>query len=103
MGDENIGGTEGTLVDWAKPFLSESRQFSRIMDTRLRGEYSKRGAQATSSLAFRCLYIDPKSRPSMVEIVAELEQLQALQNSPRANADHHVRTLTSRRSMPIAR
>lgn len=102
MGDETIGGAEGTLVDWAKPFLIDGRQFSRIMDTRLRGEYSKRGAQATSSLAFRCLYIDSKNRPPMVEVLAELEQVQALQNSPRAKMEHHVKTLSSRRSLSVA-
>ncbi|KAI3450061.1 hypothetical protein Pfo_006726 [Paulownia fortunei] len=102
MGDETIGGAEGTLVGWAKPFLGDARQFSRIMDTKLRGEYSKKGAQAASSLALRCLYIDPKNRPPMVEVLAELEQLQALRNSPRAKMEHHVKTLSSRRSLSVA-
>lgn len=100
MGDENLGGAEGTLVDWAKPFLGDSRQFSRIMDTRLRGEYSKRGAQAVSSLALRCLSTDPKNRPSMVEVVAELEQvvLQSQRNSPRPQVEQHVKgTLSPRK------
>lgn len=83
MGDESIGGAEGSLVNWAKPFLSEGRQFSRIMDTKLRGEYSKRGAQAASFLTFRCLHVDPKNRPPMVEVLAELEQLQVRRVSPR--------------------
>ncbi|KAL0460905.1 UNVERIFIED_CONTAM: putative serine/threonine-protein kinase PBL3 [Sesamum latifolium] len=95
MGDETLGGAEGTLVDWAKQFLGDARQFSRIMDTRLRGEYSKKGAQAASSLALRCLYNDAKNRPSMVEVLAELEQMQALQSSPQARLEHRVKTLSS--------
>ncbi|KAL0437160.1 UNVERIFIED_CONTAM: putative serine/threonine-protein kinase PBL3 [Sesamum radiatum] len=95
MGDETLGGAEGTLVDWAKQFLGDVRQFSRIMDTRLRGEYSKKGAQAASSLALRCLCNDAKNRPSMVEVLAELEQMQALQSSPQARLEHRVKTLSS--------
>ncbi|KAL2322122.1 hypothetical protein Fmac_026501 [Flemingia macrophylla] len=36
--------SEETLVDWAKPFLSDSIRVLRIMDTRLGGQYSKKGA-----------------------------------------------------------
>lgn len=93
MGDESIGGAQCCLVDWAKQFLGG--QFSRIMDTRLRGEYSKKGAQAASSLALRCLCMDPKSRPTMVEALAELEQQQALETSPQAKLEHRIKTLTS--------
>ncbi|KAK4482784.1 hypothetical protein RD792_009954 [Penstemon davidsonii] len=97
MGDETMGGIEGTLVDWARPFLGDSRQFSRIMDTRLRGEYSKKGAQAASSLALRCLSCDPKNRPSMVEVLAELEQvqIQAQRNTPLTMMEQHVKRTSS--------
>ncbi|PIN17467.1 Serine/threonine protein kinase [Handroanthus impetiginosus] len=102
LGDETIGGTEGTLVDWAKQFLGDNRQFSRIMDTRLRGEYSKRGAQVACSLALRCLYNEPRNRPSMDEVLAELEQLQAIQNSPQAKLEHRVKTLSSHKPHSLA-
>ncbi|KAL2540950.1 Protein kinase 2B [Abeliophyllum distichum] len=100
MGDETIGGAEDSLVDWARPYLRDNRQFSRIMDTRLRGEYSKKGAQAAASLALRCLQIDAKNRPAMVEVLATLEELQAtkvvLKNSPRAyKVEHHVNGMLS--------
>lgn len=66
QGDETIGGA---LVDWAKPFIGDSRQFSRIMDTRLRGEYYKKSVQAASYLALRCLYNDLQDRPLMAEAI----------------------------------
>lgn len=75
MGDENAGTAEETLVDWARPFLSDSRRVMRIMDTKLGGQYSKKGAQAAAALALRCLHIDPKHRPSMQEVLAALEQI----------------------------
>ncbi|CAA0805899.1 Protein kinase 2A- chloroplastic [Striga hermonthica] len=83
MGDDNAGGAEETLVDWAKPFLSDGRKVLRIMDSRLGGQYSKKGAQAAAALALRCLHIDGRNRPSMTEVLASLEQLQALGNTPR--------------------
>ena len=63
------------LVDWAKPFLSDNRRVLRIMDTKLGGQYSKKGAQAAAALALQCLNIDPKFRPPMVEVLAALEAL----------------------------
>ncbi|XP_060216140.1 probable serine/threonine-protein kinase PBL3 isoform X1 [Lycium barbarum] len=74
-GEENPGGAEETLVEWAKPFLSNSRRVLRIMDTRLGGQYSKKGAQAAAALALRCLHVDPKLRPTMDEVLATLELL----------------------------
>ncbi|KAL7151959.1 hypothetical protein ABFS83_04G066400 [Erythranthe nasuta] len=82
-GDENAGGAEETLVDWAKPFLSDSRKMLRIMDSRLGGQYSKKGAQATAALALRCLDVDCKNRPPMTEVFSALEQLQASNNNTR--------------------
>ncbi|KAM3324324.1 putative serine/threonine-protein kinase PBL4 [Capsicum chacoense] len=76
MGDENAGGADEKLVEWAKPFLSDSRRVLRIMDTRLGGQYSKKGAQIAASLVLRCLHIDPRLRPTMDKVLATLELVQ---------------------------
>lgn len=84
--DARPGFSEETLVDWAMPFLSDSRRVLRIMDTRLGGQYSKKGAQAAAALALQCLNSDPKFRPPMVDVLATLEGLQssnALQRTPK--------------------
>ncbi|XVE59822.1 hypothetical protein DITRI_Ditri05aG0077800 [Diplodiscus trichospermus] len=83
MDDERVGFSEETLVDWAKPFLSDNRKVLRIMDTRLGGQYSKKGAQAAAALALQCLHTDPKNRPSMVDILVSLERLHATKDTPR--------------------
>ncbi|KAL5580027.1 hypothetical protein UlMin_012469 [Ulmus minor] len=75
MDDEKVGGVEETLVDWAKPFLGDSRRLLRIMDTRLGGQYSKKAAQTAAALSLQCLHTDPKNRPLMANILATLEQL----------------------------
>lgn len=74
MDDERANFVEETLVDWAKPFLSDPRRVLRIMDTRLGGQYSKKGAQAAAALALQCLHTDPKNRPSMTEVLTALEK-----------------------------
>lgn len=92
LDDERHGYVEETLVEWAKPFLSDSRRIFRIMDTRLGGQYSKKEAQAASALALQCLHIDPRSRPPMVDVLATLEELhttkEGLRTSP-SKLDHH--------------
>lgn len=81
--DDRPGFSEETLVDWAKPFLTDSRRVLRIMDTRLGGQYSKKGAQAAAALALQCLNTDPKFRPPMIEVLAALEALQSPNILPR--------------------
>ncbi|XP_050204090.1 probable serine/threonine-protein kinase PBL3 [Mercurialis annua] len=84
MDDERVNYIEETLVDWAKPFLSDPRRVLRIMDTRLGGQYSKKGAQAATALALQCLHTDSKNRPSMMEVLTTLEKLNAsADNTPR--------------------
>ncbi|XVF19459.1 hypothetical protein REPUB_Repub11eG0112600 [Reevesia pubescens] len=95
MDDERAGFSEETLVEWAKPFLSDNRKVLRIMDTRLGGQYSKKGAQAAAALALQCLHTDPKNRPSMIDVLVSLEHLHAAKDTPRtpqqsqAKLDHH--------------
>lgn len=79
--DDRPGFSEETLVDWALPFLNDSRRVLRIMDTRLGGQYSKKGAQGAAALALQCLNSDPKFRPPMVEVLASLEGLQSSNNT----------------------
>ncbi|KAF0934343.1 hypothetical protein E2562_024830 [Oryza meyeriana var. granulata] len=66
------------LVDWAKPFLSDRRKLARLMDPRLEGQYSSRGAQRAAQLTLRCLAADHKNRPSMREVVAVLEEIESM-------------------------
>lgn len=76
MEDERVGVVEESLVEWAGPFLKDSRRVLRIMDTRLGGQYLKKAVQAVAAVALQCLHDDPKNRPNMVKVLATLEQLQ---------------------------
>ncbi|KAL6202698.1 hypothetical protein ACLB2K_026403 [Fragaria x ananassa] len=91
MDDERVGSVEETLVDWAKPFLSDSKRVLRIMDTRLGGQYPKKAAQAAAALALQCLHTDPKNRPLMIDILATLERLHSKETlrTQQPKIDHH--------------
>ncbi|KAG4402763.1 hypothetical protein GLYMA_02G275950v4 [Glycine max] len=92
--DDRPGFSEETLVDWARPFLSDSRRILRIMDSRLGGQYSKKGAQAAGALLLQCLNTDPKYRPTIVTVLAELEAKHSPSNSfprtPKSGTENHT-------------
>ncbi|CAL5425527.1 unnamed protein product [Camellia sinensis] len=83
IGDERAN-VEETLVEWAKPFLCDNRRVLRIMDTRLEGQYSKKGAQAAASLALQCVDTDPRNRPTMLDLLFALEQLKTSKDATRS-------------------
>lgn len=71
---------EHNLVEWARPYLSEKRRFYRLVDPRLEGHFSIKGAQQAVHLAACCLTRDAKIRPTMAEIVKALEPLPMLKD-----------------------
>lgn len=73
--DRSKVGIEQNLVDWTKPCLGDKRKLYRIMDSRLEGQYPKKGAQAVSNLALICISSEAKSRPKMSDVLEKLEQL----------------------------
>ncbi|XP_019178561.1 PREDICTED: protein kinase APK1B, chloroplastic-like [Ipomoea nil] len=75
--DKNRPSGEHNLVEWAKPYMANKRRVFRILDNRLEGQYTLEVAQKVANLAARCLSGDPKFRPSMDDVVKELEQLKA--------------------------
>lgn len=66
---------EQNLVEWAKPFLNDRNKALHIMDQRLDGLYSLRGAQKAAHIAHCCLSPDAKVRPNMRQILETLEPL----------------------------
>ncbi|CAM0908598.1 unnamed protein product [Alopecurus aequalis] len=72
------------LVNWAKPRLSDRRRLSQLMDSRLEGQYHARGAFNAAQLTLKCLSGEPKSRPSMKEVVEVLEQIEAMKSKSKS-------------------
>ncbi|XP_019250680.1 PREDICTED: probable receptor-like protein kinase At5g47070 isoform X3 [Nicotiana attenuata] len=66
--DRNRPRSEQKLLEWVKPYISDSKKFQHILDPRLEGKIS-RSAQKLSIVANRCLVRHPKSRPKMSEVL----------------------------------
>ncbi|XP_047329949.1 serine/threonine-protein kinase PBL34-like [Impatiens glandulifera] len=73
--DKSRPNGEHNLVEWARPYLGERRRFYRLIDPRLEGRFSIKGAQKAAQLASQCLNRDSKARPLMSEVVEALKPL----------------------------
>ncbi|XP_043701728.1 serine/threonine-protein kinase PBL34-like isoform X2 [Telopea speciosissima] len=88
--DKNRPSGEQNLVAWARPYLSDKRKLFQLVDPRLELNYSVKGVQKVAQLAYYCLSRDPKSRPSMDEVVKGLTPLQDLNDF--ATHSYHARS-----------
>ncbi|KAJ7980852.1 Protein kinase [Quillaja saponaria] len=70
--ERNLPRNEQKLLEWVRPYVSDTRKFHLIVDPRLEGEYCIKSAQKLASLANKCLTKQPKSRPKMSEVVDKL-------------------------------
>jgi serine/threonine protein kinase len=68
------------LVDWTRPYLASSRRLRCIMDVKLAGHYSVKGARAVAHLAVLCTSAQPRDRPSMAAVVEALERLEGFKD-----------------------
>ncbi|KFK32248.1 hypothetical protein AALP_AA6G217300 [Arabis alpina] len=68
--DRNLPRGEQKLLEWVKPYVSDSKKFHMIVDPRLQDQYyCMKSVQRVAALANKCLMKQPKSRPKMSEIV----------------------------------
>ncbi|KQJ92936.1 probable serine/threonine-protein kinase PIX13 isoform X2 [Brachypodium distachyon] len=81
--DPNRPNGQLSLVDWAKPYLNDRRKLARIMDTRFEGQYNSKQALQSAQLTMICLAAEPRSRPSMKEVLETLEQIEAMKSRAR--------------------
>ncbi|XP_048434920.1 serine/threonine-protein kinase PBL34 isoform X1 [Pyrus x bretschneideri] len=99
--DKNRPKGEHNLVEWAHPHLRDRRRFYRLVDPRIEGRFSIKGAQKAFHLAARCLSRDPKARPLMSEVVEVLKPLPDLKDM--ACSSSYYQALQAPGSNPISR
>lgn len=81
-----------SLVEWAKPYLAHKRKIFQVLDSRLEGQYAPEAAKVVANVALRCLSAEPRFRPSMTEVVKELERLlDPKVTRPRRHSSHGTR------------
>lgn len=98
--DKKRPSGEQNLVAWARPYLADKRKFYQLVDPRLELNYSLKGVQKISQLAYICLSRDPKSRPSMDEVVKALTPLQDF-NDLAVLSNHSRLTQSGRRKKKL--
>ncbi|KAH7656301.1 Non-specific serine/threonine protein kinase protein [Dioscorea alata] len=96
--DRSKVGIEQNLADWAKPWLADKRKLFRIMDSRLEGQYPKKGAHAVATIALQCLANNPRSRPPMSEVMATLEKLRDTKEVMKLSKEEQDKVLSPKRS-----
>lgn len=94
--DKNRPNGEHNLVEWARPHLGERRRFYRLIDPRLEGNFSIKGAQKAAQLAHHCLSRDPKTRPLMSEVVEALKPLLNLKDM--ASSSYYFQSMQAERT-----
>ncbi|KAL5710802.1 non-specific serine/threonine protein kinase [Ranunculus cassubicifolius] len=78
--DANRPSGKHNLVEWLKPSLSNRRKLSRIMDPKLKNQYSAKAAKQVAELIEKCVRPEPRGRPSMEEVVRSLEHIEAMES-----------------------
>ena len=79
--DSNQPSGQLSLDDWAKPYLADRRRLAWLMDPRFKGQYNSR--QGFAQLTLGCLAGEPRSWPSMKEVVETLERVEAMKSRAR--------------------
>ncbi|GLT92354.1 hypothetical protein SLE2022_101940 [Rubroshorea leprosula] len=73
--DRNRPKSEQKLLEWIKPYVSDSKRFHQILDPRLEGKYPLKSAQRLGTVANQCLVKNPKKRPKMSEVLEMVNQI----------------------------
>ncbi|KAJ8535575.1 hypothetical protein K7X08_023295 [Anisodus acutangulus] len=73
--ERNLPRAEQKLLEWVRPYVSDTKKFHFILDPRLEGHDCVKSAQRLALLANKCLTKNPRSRPKMSEIVDMLENI----------------------------
>ncbi|CAE6085852.1 unnamed protein product [Arabidopsis arenosa] len=67
--DRNKPKGEQKLLEWVRPYLSDTRRFRLIVDPRLEGKYMVKPVQKLAVVANLCLTRNAKARPKMSEVL----------------------------------
>ncbi|KAJ9543653.1 hypothetical protein OSB04_023360 [Centaurea solstitialis] len=90
--ERNLPRNEQKLLEWVKPYISDSKKFHLLLDPRLEGDYNLKSAHKLSSLANKCLAKNPKSRPKMSEVVEMLGKIIDDTSPPQPEIEPHLVT-----------
>ncbi|KQK16551.1 serine/threonine-protein kinase PCRK1 [Brachypodium distachyon] len=67
--DRNRPRSEQKLLDWVRPYISDTTKLKLIVDPKLEGNYNIRSVAKLATVANRCLARLPRARPRMSEVL----------------------------------
>ncbi|XP_078428893.1 serine/threonine-protein kinase PBL34-like isoform X2 [Wolffia australiana] len=95
--DKSRPNGEHNLVEWARGQLGEKRSFYKMVDPRLEGQFSIKGAHRIAQVAQRCLARDSKARPVMSRVVEALKPLVDLDDM--ASSSYFFQSMQAQRAV----
>ncbi|XP_057804225.1 putative receptor-like protein kinase At5g39000 [Salvia miltiorrhiza] len=87
--DSSVADEERVLTAWARENISKGHA-ERIVASNLRTEISKESLEAFVGIATRCLHGEPKKRPTMAQVVLQLEFALEQQHSSKFVAPYAI-------------
>ncbi|KAJ0244014.1 Serine/threonine-protein kinase PCRK2 [Hirschfeldia incana] len=82
--DKNRPKGEQKLLEWVRPYLTDTKKFRLIIDPRLEGKYLIKPVQRLAVVANLCLARNPKTRPKMSEVLEMVTKIVET-SSPRSS------------------
>lgn len=79
------------LVQFSLSSLNDKKRLQKIMDPNMDDQYSPRAAFHIAQVILKCLESDHRKRPSMVEVLANLEKAQTIKYKPKGNRASAIR------------
>ncbi|XP_074285328.1 putative serine/threonine-protein kinase PBL17 [Silene latifolia] len=67
--DQARPSRQHNLVEWCRPLLNNNKKLTRILDSRIDGQYSTKAMMRMANLGYQCLSQNPKGRPLMSQVV----------------------------------
>ncbi|XVF05618.1 hypothetical protein REPUB_Repub05bG0188200 [Reevesia pubescens] len=80
--DNTRDRAEQNLVSWARPMFKDRRNFSRMIDPLLQGQYPVRGLYQVFAIAAMCVQEQPNMRPDISDVVMALNYLASQKYDP---------------------
>ncbi|KAL4575391.1 hypothetical protein LXL04_022234 [Taraxacum kok-saghyz] len=77
--DDKKCSSQQSLLEWAKPFLSDNKKLQKVMDPWMERGDPPKGASKAAELILSCLQIAQENRPTIKEIVAILQEINAME------------------------
>ncbi|KAG8384590.1 hypothetical protein BUALT_Bualt04G0133700 [Buddleja alternifolia] len=87
--DPRLGEDERVLTKWARENISKGK-VDQIVASGLRGEISEESRKTFVGVAERCLHDEPKKRPTMAQVVLQLQFALEQQESPSSSVINEI-------------